>query len=58
MPGLVVWLYRSGEIHAIYRRWFETPLPPSGLNLKLPMSAALRRVIANPTDSPDPERYR
>lgn len=51
-------LYRSGEIHAIYRRWFETPLPPSGLNLKLPMSAALRRVIANPTDSPDPERYR
>lgn len=51
-------LYRSGEIHAIYRRWFESPLPPSGLNLKLPMSAAFRRVIANPTDSPDPERYR
>jgi glutamate/aspartate transport system substrate-binding protein len=51
-------LYRSGEIHAIYRRWFEAPLPNSGLNLKLPMSAAFRRVIANPTDSPDPERYR
>lgn len=51
-------LYRSGEIHAIYRRWFESPLPASGLNLKLPMSAALRRVIASPTDSPDPERYR
>ena len=51
-------LYRSGEIHAIYRRWFESPLPPSGLNLKLPMSAAFRRVIAQPTDSPDPERYR
>ena len=51
-------LYRSGEIHAIYRRWFESPLPPSGLNLKLPMSAAFRRVIANPTDTPDPERYR
>ena len=51
-------LYRSGEIHAIYRRWFESPLPPSGLNLKLPMSAPFRRVIAQPTDSPDPERYR
>ncbi|MFG6431080.1 amino acid ABC transporter substrate-binding protein [Roseateles sp. LYH14W] len=51
-------LYRSGEIHAIYRRWFESPLPASGLNLKLPMSAAFRRVIAQPTDSPDPERYR
>jgi glutamate/aspartate transport system substrate-binding protein len=51
-------LYRSGEILAIYKRWFELPLPASGLNLKLPMSAAFRRVIANPTDSPDPERYR
>jgi glutamate/aspartate transport system substrate-binding protein len=51
-------LYRSGEIHAIYRRWFEQPLPALGLNLKLPMSAAFRRVIANPTDSPDPDRYR
>lgn len=51
-------LYRSGEIQAIYRRWFESPLPDSGLNLQLPMSAALKRVIAQPTDSPDPERYR
>jgi glutamate/aspartate transport system substrate-binding protein len=51
-------LYRSGEILAIYRRWFESPLPALGLNLKLPMSAAFRRVIAKPTDSPDPERYR
>lgn len=51
-------LYRSGEIHAIYRRWFESPLPPSGLNLKLPMSAAFRRVIAKPTDSPEPDKYR
>ncbi|HEV6965382.1 amino acid ABC transporter substrate-binding protein [Roseateles sp.] len=58
VDGVLAGLYRSGEIHAIYRRWFESPLPPQGLNLKLPMSAAFRRVIANPTDSPDPERYR
>jgi len=30
----------------------------AGQHLELPMSAAFRRVIANPTDSPDPERYR
>jgi len=58
VDGVLTGLYRSGEIHAIYRRWFEQPLPFQGLNLKLPMSAAFRRVIANPTDSPDPERYR
>ncbi|OWQ91829.1 hypothetical protein CDN99_05480 [Roseateles aquatilis] len=55
---VLIGLYRSGEINAIYRRWFESPLPPSGINLKLPMSAAFRRVVAQPTDSPDPERYR
>ena len=58
VDGVLAGLYRSGEIHAIYRRWFEQPLPSQGLNLKLPMSAAFRRVIASPTDSPDPERYR
>lgn len=51
-------LYRSGEIQAIYRRWFESPIPPGGINLKLPMSEAFKRVIANPTDTPDPAVYR
>ena len=51
-------LYRSGEIFTIYKRWFESPLPPSGINLQLPMSAALRRVVGQPTDSPDPGKYR
>ena len=58
VDDVLVGLYRSGEIHTIYRRWFESPLPPTGINLKLPMNAAFRRVVAQPTDSPDPERYR
>lgn len=55
---VLVGLYRSGEILTIYRRWFESPLPASGINLRLPMSEAFRRVVAKPTDTPDPERYR
>jgi glutamate/aspartate transport system substrate-binding protein len=51
-------LYRSGEIHTLYKRWFQSPLPPRGLNLNLPMSAALRRAIEAPTDSSDPAHYR
>lgn len=51
-------LYRSGEIQAIYRKWFLSPIPPKGINLQLPMSDALRRAIAQPTDSPDPAAYR
>lgn len=58
VDGVLAGLFRSGEIQAIYRRWFQTALPGSGINLQLPMSEALKRAIAKPTDSPDPEHYR
>lgn len=58
VDAAIVALYRSGEIERIYRRWFELPVPPRGINLRLPMSEALKRVIAQPTDSGDPARYR
>jgi len=58
VDGVIKRLFDSGEFRAIYRRWFQQPIPPRGLNLNLPMSEALERVVKNPTDSPDPQRYR
>ena len=58
VDGVIASLYRSGEIHGIYQRWFQNPIPPRGLNLQLPMGDAFKRVIAKPTDSPDPAAYR
>ena len=43
-------LYKSGEINAIYDKWFLKPIPPKGINLNVPMSAAFKKVVANPTD--------
>jgi glutamate/aspartate transport system substrate-binding protein len=54
----IVALFRSGEIQRLHRQWFESPIPPSGVNLRLPMPQAMQRVIEQPTDSPDPARYR
>ena len=51
-------IYRSGEINKIYAKWFLNPIPPNGVNLNFPMSAALKRAIEKPTDSGDPETYR
>ena len=51
-------IYRSGEINRIYAKWFQSPIPPNGANLSVPMSAALKRAIEKPTDSGDPEMYR
>ena len=51
-------LYRSPEIVAIYRKWFESPVPPKGINYNFPMPAELKHAFAHPTDSPDPAAYK
>jgi len=50
-------LYRSDEFPKMYAKWFTSPIPPRGINLKFPMSAQLKAAIATPTDSPDPAAY-
>lgn len=50
-------IYKSGEINKIYHKWFEQPVPPKGINLDVPMSESLKKVIAHPTDSGDPKAY-
>jgi len=56
--GAIGALFASGDIFHLYRKWFESPIPPKGINLKLPMHPALKRVIQHPTDSGDPAVYR
>ncbi|WP_407531135.1 amino acid ABC transporter substrate-binding protein [Methylobacterium oryzisoli] len=51
-------LYRTPEIGAIYRKWFESPVPPKGINYRFPMPSELKRAFEHPTDSPDPASYK
>lgn len=50
-------LMKSGEIQKIYAKWFMSPIPPKNINMNTPMSPQLKKVMANPTDSPDPAVY-
>jgi glutamate/aspartate transport system substrate-binding protein len=50
-------IFKSGEIDKLYHKWFEEPVPPKGINLNVPMSAELKKIIAHPTDSGDPKAY-
>lgn len=50
-------VYKSGEINKIYAKWFQSPIPPKGINLNVPMSAELKAAFAHPTDSPNPASY-
>jgi glutamate/aspartate transport system substrate-binding protein len=57
VDGAMTAIYKGGEIAAIYDKWFAKPIPPKGINLNVPMSAAFKKVVANPTDSGDPAAY-
>src|SRR5947207_10819997 len=50
-------VYKSGQINAIYAKWFQKPVPPKNINLNVPMSEQFKKVIAKPTSSGDPKDY-
>ena len=50
-------IYKSGEGTKIYNKWFLHPIPPRNINLNVPMSPQLKKVMAHPTDSGDPKDY-
>ena len=58
VDATMIGIYKSGQINAIYEKWFLKPIPPKGLNLNIPMSDQFKRVVANPTDSGDPAAYK
>ncbi|MBV8622741.1 MAG: amino acid ABC transporter substrate-binding protein [Herbaspirillum sp.] len=50
-------VYKGDDIKKIYAKWFQSPIPPKGVNLNVPMSPQLTTVLAKPTDSYDPAAY-
>ncbi|MBW9334084.1 MULTISPECIES: amino acid ABC transporter substrate-binding protein [Herbaspirillum] len=50
-------VYKGDDIKKIYAKWFQSPIPPKGVNLNVPMSPQLQAVLAKPTDSYDPAAY-
>ena len=51
VDGTVAGLYKSGEINKIYTKWFQSKIPPKGINLNFPMSDGLKAAIKNPNDT-------
>ncbi|ANA33927.1 Glutamate/aspartate import solute-binding protein [Ralstonia mannitolilytica] len=43
-------MMKDGEIAALYKKWFEQPVPPKGLNLDFPLSDDMKALIKNPND--------
>ena len=50
VTGEIHRLITQGETNTLYRKWFESPIPPKQINLKLPMSYLLRDSFKSPTE--------
>ncbi len=46
----LVRLMREGEAVKLYNKWFQSPIPPLGKNLNLPLNRFLREHFKYPTD--------
>lgn len=42
--------YSSGEVNEMYKKWFESPIPPKNINLNFAMSDQLKALISSPHD--------
>jgi glutamate/aspartate transport system substrate-binding protein len=58
VDAAMVQTYKSGAVNGLYQKWFMKPIPPRNINLNVPMSAQLKKVVSNPTDSGDPADYK
>jgi glutamate/aspartate transport system substrate-binding protein len=50
VDGALTEAMKSGEYAKLYAKWFESPIPPRGINLAFPMSERLKGLIQNPSD--------
>jgi len=45
-------LVKSGEFEMLYKKWFQSPIPPRGINLNAPMSRGLHDNLKALSDKP------
>ena len=50
VDGAIKEVYSTGEINQMYKKWFQSPIPPKNINLNFEMSEQLKQLISNPHD--------
>lgn len=45
-------MIKSGEFQSLYKKWFQSPIPPKGINLNAPMSKELQDNFKLLSDKP------
>ena len=50
--GPLATMMKNGEFEALYKKWFQSPIPPRGINLNAPMSKELMDNMKALSDKP------
>lgn len=53
VDGTIARLMKSGEFARLYKKWFESPIPPNGVVLNMPMSDRLKANLKALSDKPE-----
>lgn len=52
VDGTITRLMKSGEFSRLYTKWFQSPIPPQGMSLNMPMSEQLKANLKALSDQP------
>ena len=52
VDGTLAGLVKSGEFARLYKKWFQSPIAPKGININVPMSRDLQDNLKNLSDKP------
>lgn len=47
---VVTGMWKNGQMAALYKKWFLSPIPPRNLNLNMPMSTSYNKLKSAPND--------
>jgi glutamate/aspartate transport system substrate-binding protein len=53
VDGVIAAQMKSGDFDKLYKRWFESPIPPRNASLNFPMSDKLKERVKTPSDKID-----
>lgn len=48
---VVTGMWKSGQMDKLYKKWFQSPIPPKNMNLNMPQSDSLKHLKERPTDA-------
>lgn len=52
VDDVLIGMMQSGEMEALFNKWFNQPIPPFGKSLNLPLNDATRALFKAPNDTP------